>query len=74
MTLAPVVEQIAQDYAGKIKVVGVDAHNNYETASSFGIMGLPTLVFFKDGKEVSRIVGAVPREKIVGEIESKIGA
>ena len=74
MTLAPVVEQLAQDYAGKVKIVGVDAHNNYETSSTFGIMGLPTLVFFKDGKEVGRIVGAVPREKIVGEIESKIGA
>ena len=74
MTLAPVVEQLAQDYAGKVKIVGVDAHNNYETSSTFGIMGLPTLVFFKDGKEVSRISGPASREKIVGEIESKIGA
>ena len=64
---------MAQDYAGKVKVVAVDAHNNYETASAYGIMGLPTLVFFKGGKEVGRIVGAVPKDKIVGEIESKIG-
>ena len=68
------VEQIAQDYAGKVKVVGLDAHNNYDTASALGIMGLPTLVFFKDGKEVSRLVGAVPKDKIVGEIKAKLGA
>ena len=74
MTLAPVVEQLAQDYAGKIKIVAVDAHNNYETASAYNITGLPTLVMFKDGKEVGRIVGAQPRENIVNEIESKIGA
>ncbi len=68
------VEQLAKDYQGKVKIVGLDAHNNYDTASAFGIMGIPTLIFFKDGKEVSRLVGAAPKDKIVGEIQSKLGA
>jgi thiol-disulfide isomerase/thioredoxin len=72
--LAPVVEQIAREYAGKVKVLGLDAHNNLDTASKFDVMGLPTLLFFKDGKEVGRLIGAVPRDRIVGEIQSKLGA
>ena len=68
------VEQIAQDYAGKVKVLGLDAHNNYDTASAYGIMGIPTLLFFKDGKEVGRLIGAHPKDKIVGEIKAKLGA
>lgn len=68
------VEQIAQEYAGKVKVVGLDAHNNYDTASAYGIMGIPTLLFFKDGKEVGRLIGAHPKDKIVGEIKAKLGA
>ena len=67
------VEQLANEYQGKVKVVGLDAHNNYDTASSYGIMGLPTLVFFKGGKEVARLVGAVPKDKIVQEIKQKLG-
>ena len=67
------MEQIAGEYKGKVKVVGVDAHNNYDAASNYGIMGLPTLVLFKNGKEVSRIVGAVPKDRIVQEMKSKLG-
>jgi thioredoxin 1 len=72
--LAPVVEQLAQDYAGKVKIVGLDAHNNYDTAAAYGIMGIPTLIFFKGGQEVGRLVGAAPKDKIVGEITAKLGA
>ena len=68
------VEQLAKDYQGKVKIVGLDAHNNYDTASAFDIMGIPTLIFFKDGKEVSRLVGAAPKDKIVAEIQAKLGA
>ena len=68
------VEQIAQEYAGKVKVVGLDAHNNFDTASAYGIMGIPTLLFFKDGKEVGRLIGAVPKDKIVAELKAKLGA
>lgn len=66
------VEQLAKDYQGKVKIVGLDAHNNYDTASAFDIMGIPTLIFFKDGKEVARLVGAAPKDKIVAEIQAKL--
>ena len=66
------VEQLAQEYAGKVKVVALDAHNNYDTCSTYGIMGLPTLLFFQGGKEVGRIIGAVPKAKIVDEIKAKL--
>jgi len=61
--LAPVVEQVAGENKA-VKFLGMDVHNNYETASQFGIMSIPQLIFFKDGKEVARLVGAVPKAKI----------
>ncbi len=73
MRLAPVVEQVAGEYQGKVKVVGLDAHNNYDTASAYGIMGLPTLLFFKGGKEVGRLIGFQGKDKIVKELKDKLG-
>lgn len=73
MRLAPVVEQIAAEYAGKLKVVGLNAHDNYDTAASFDIMGIPTLLFFKGGQLVGKLIGAHPKDRIVGEIQSKLG-
>ena len=67
--MAPVVEQIAEEYRGKIKVVGIDVHNNPDSASQFGIFGIPALLFFRDGKEVSRLVGAMPKAKVLGEVQ-----
>ena len=73
MRLAPVVEQLARDYAGKLKIVGLNAHENFDTASAYGIMGIPTLLFFKGGQEVARLVGAQPKDKIVAEIQARLG-
>ena len=67
------VEQVAKEYAGKVKIVGLNAHDNYETASSFGVMGIPTLIFFKDGKEVGRAVGAMKKDKLTEEIKKLLG-
>ncbi len=73
MRLAPVVEQVAQEQGGKVKVVSLDAQKNYATASTYGIMGLPTLLFFKEGAEVARVVGAVPKRKIDDVIQQNYG-
>ena len=62
-----------KEYKGKVKVVGLDAHNNYDTTANFGVMGLPTLVFFKGGKEVARLVGYQGKDKIVQAIKDKLG-
>jgi thioredoxin 1 len=67
--ISPIVEEIAGEYAGKIKVgkVNVDFANN--TASRFGIRSIPSLLFFKEGKVVDTIVGAVPKGEILKKVE-----
>lgn len=63
------VEELAKAYGDKVKFLGLDVHNNYDTASEFGIMSIPQLVFFKGGQEVSRLVGAVPKARIEAELQ-----
>jgi thioredoxin 1 len=58
-----VVEQLAGEHKD-VKFLAIDAHNNYDTAAQFGIMGLPTLLFFKGGKEDARLVGYQQKPKI----------
>jgi thioredoxin 1 len=67
--ISPIVEEIAGEYDGKIKVgkVNVDFANN--TASRFGIRSIPSLLFFKEGKVVDTIVGAVPKGEILKKLE-----
>ena len=62
--LAPVVEELAQDFAGRVKVVKLDTENSPETAAQFGIRGIPTLLFFRDGEVVDRLVGMALKSKI----------
>jgi len=62
--VAPVVEAIAKEYAGKVKVGKLDVDANPETASRYGINSIPTLLVFKNGKVAGSVVGAVPKEKI----------
>ena len=66
--VAPIVEEIAREYEGKIKVCKLNVDQGHATASKYGIMAIPTLVIFKDGKAVDKIVGMVPKS----EIEAKI--
>jgi thioredoxin 1 len=64
--IAPVLEQISQDYVGKLKVAKVNVDDNGEIAQQFNIVSIPTLLLFKDGEVVGQQVGAVPRETIEG--------
>ena len=66
--IAPVLEQLATEYAGKVKVTKLDVDTNIKTATRFNVRSIPLLLFFKDGKVVDQIVGAVPRQ----QIESKL--
>jgi thioredoxin 1 len=63
-TLAPIVEQIADEHAGRLGVVKLDVDANPETAGRFGIRSLPTLVLFKDGAPVASQVGALPKTRL----------
>jgi thioredoxin 1 len=58
--LAPGLERLASDFAGRAKVGKVDVDANPELAQRFGVRSIPTLVFFRDGREVERVVGNVP--------------
>jgi thioredoxin len=68
--VAPVLEQLARDYAGKIKIAKLNTDENQQTARQYGIQSIPTLLFFKAGQLVNRQVGALPK----GEIERLIRA
>ena len=68
--IAPIVEEIADEYQGKVKVGKVNVDNNPQTSMNYGIRSIPTLLIFKDGKPVDQLIGAVPKN----EIETKISA
>ena len=62
--LAPTVEKLSQDYAGKIKFCKVDVDHNPNNAATFGVRSIPTLIFFKGGQALGQVVGNVPRQTI----------
>ena len=67
--LAPKLDELASTYQGKLKVFKVDIDANQETPSNFGVRGVPTLILFKNGKQVEQIVGNHPKEAIEAVIK-----
>lgn len=72
--LAPVVDQIAHEMAGRLRVMKLNVDENPATASRFDIRGIPALLVFKGGREVERIVGAQPKSAIVQRLEPLLHA
>lgn len=68
--IAPTVEELAKEYEGRIKVAKLNTDENPDIASRYKIMGIPTIMFFKDGEKVDQIVGAVPKPQLKAKIES----
>jgi len=64
LRLAPLIEQIAKEYKGKLKVCKLNVNEAPKTASSYGIMGIPTLAIFKNGEVVDKAIGALPKEEL----------
>ena len=73
--IAPVVDQLAEQYQGKLKVAKLDTDANQETAIKFNVRSIPTIMFFKDGKHVDTVIGADPRIKSIleGKIQQHMG-
>lgn len=66
--VGPVVEELAKQYAGKVKVASMDVDSNRQTPGKFGIRNIPTLIFFKDGEVASTVIGAQPKSALEEEI------
>ena len=72
LMMAPIIEEIAQEYAGKLKVGKLDVDQNSKTSTQYGIRSIPTMFFFKDGKVVDRVIGAVPKQHFVEKIQKNL--
>ncbi len=70
--IAPIVEELARDYSGRLKVGKLDVDENTRTATTRHVMNIPTLILFKGGKEVDRFVGVMPKDKIAKKLEGAI--
>ena len=68
--VAPVVEKLAGEYSGKLKVGKLNVDDNSETPTQYGVQSIPTLIIFKDGQEANRMVGYQSEQKLKGTIDS----
>lgn len=71
--VAPIIEQLASEYAGKVRVAKLDVDNNHQTAARFNIRSIPSILFFKDGSLVDTVVGAVPKGHLERKIQEHLG-
>ena len=67
--IAPILDQLAVEFEGKVKVTKLDVDNNQQTTVKFNVRSIPTLLFFKDGKLVDQVVGAVPKTALAAKFE-----
>ncbi|MNY62637.1 Thioredoxin [compost metagenome] len=70
--VGPVVEELANEYAGKAVIGKVDVDNNPEVSMKFGIRNIPALLFFKNGEIVDKQIGAVPKSVLAGKLEAQL--
>jgi thioredoxin 1 len=70
--MTPIVESVAQKFAGKAKIVKINVDDNQSVTQRFGIKGIPTMIVFKDGKEAERIVGATNEGAVSRIIEEQL--
>ncbi len=71
-TIAPILEEIAEEYEGRLKIAKLDVDDNKQIPSRYSIRGIPTLMLFIDGEPVERIVGSLPKEQLLSRITSHL--
>jgi len=72
--IAPIVEELAGEYQGKMKVCKLNTDENPELASRYQVMGIPTLIFFRDGKLLDKVVGAASKKQFKEKIDSLLSS
>ncbi|HPN87762.1 MAG TPA: thioredoxin [Candidatus Omnitrophota bacterium] len=70
--IAPIIDEVAKELAGKIKVVKINIDEAQDLATSYNIMSIPTLLIFKNGKPIEQIVGAMPKAQLISKINTQI--
>ena len=70
--VAPIMEQLADEYAGKVTVGKLDVDSNQRSATQFNVRSIPTILFFKEGKVVDQVIGAVPRAALESKIKQHL--
>ncbi len=70
--IAPIVEDLAEEYDGRVKFAKLDVDSNPQTAMNYGVRGIPTLLIFKGGSPVNQVVGAVPKSVLKGKLEESL--
>jgi thioredoxin 1 len=70
--IGPIVEELAKEYAGKMKIGKLDVDSNSRSASTYGVMSIPTLIFFKGGKIMDQVSGALNKSALKSKIEENI--
>jgi thioredoxin 1 len=71
--IAPVLEKLADEYSGNLRIAKLDVDANQRTMMQYGVQSIPSLILFKDGKEVERLIGYMPKERLVQRIRPHIG-
>lgn len=68
--IAPVIEELAEDYKGKVKICKLNVDENGKTAQDYGVMSIPTMILYKNGQEIDRLVGFMPKANIAKKLEA----
>lgn len=71
--VAPILDELAEQYSGKLKVVKLDVDANSRTATQYNIMSIPALLFFRDGKVSDQVIGALPKKNLQERVEKFLG-
>lgn len=71
--IAPILDQLAEEYTGKVEIAKIDADQNPDTVTAIGVTSIPTLVFYRGGERENMLVGAHPKPVIAAKIEELLG-